>query len=255
MEGKGPAGEVRPVEGLVEEALEGFPDLLQQLAEQGVVGGVVDRQVEGEVFAPRRALLEVHGLHGVEPRFHAGDVVRPGAVRRDRARLDLEPAADLERLHQPVAQGAGVDGQRQMDGVGRQGALEDGAAAAPRLDDAARLELAQHLPHRRASDGERFHQGPLGRQTVSGAQRRFGDEARESTRHRRHAVGGGQGGEARRLLHARRRGRHSGDIGALQFGNWSDVRSSPGAMGASRWTSARDCRFTLEPIQSITIPV
>ncbi|MNL78826.1 hypothetical protein D3C87_2053070 [compost metagenome] len=50
MEREGAAGEIRAIKRMIPEALEGLAHLLQQLPEQGIVGGVIDRQVEGEVF-------------------------------------------------------------------------------------------------------------------------------------------------------------------------------------------------------------
>ncbi len=55
-----------------------------------------------------------------------------------------------------------------MDGRVGNGAQEIGAAALTRLDDAERLEVAQHLTNGGAADGERCHQFPLGRQPVPG---------------------------------------------------------------------------------------
>ena len=60
---KGAAREILAVERVVPEALEGFAHLRQQLPEQRIVGGIVDRQVEGEILGARRAGGEVNALH------------------------------------------------------------------------------------------------------------------------------------------------------------------------------------------------
>ena len=133
------------------------------------MGGVVDGEVEGEVLAAGRALLEVDALHLVELLLDHLEVVGGAAPRGERARLHFEAAAHVERLQQRVAQPAGVEGERHVDGVGGDAAQQIGAAALARLDDAERLQLAHDLAHGRAADGERLHQLALGRKALAGA--------------------------------------------------------------------------------------
>ena len=203
MEREGAAREIGAVERLVPETLEGLAHLLQQLREQRIVGGVVDREMEGEVLAPGRALLVMHALPSRSSlRSMILEVLRGAAQRRQGACLNLEAAADVQRLQQRVAQVRGVDRERHVDGVGRDAAQQIGAAAPPQFDDAERLQLADHLAHGRAADRQRLHQLALGRQAVTGLQPRARDIAGQRAHHAFGAIGRRQRLQReRRLVH------------------------------------------------------
>ena len=229
VEREGAAREIRPVERLGEEALEGLADLLQQLPEQRIVGGVVDRQVEGEVLAARRALLEVDAPPW--RRACASITARSagfGLLRRDRAGLDLEPAPHLQGLQQPVAQRAGVDRQRHVDAcrptaraAGRcrcpcafRRCRAPGTAAAPRAPWSGR-------PPATASDAR-----SVGRRSP-GFSARILDELRQCARDRAGAICGRKGrksGIKRHGIDGKR---------SWSFADWSDIRSSSSGSEAS----------------------
>ena len=166
-------------------SLEGLADLLQQLPEQRIVGGVVDREVEGEILAAGRALVEMHRLHGVEPGLDGGEVGRVGPQAATALASTSRPRRTSSVCSRRSRSALASMRERHVDGVGRDRAQQVGAAALARFHDPPRLELADDLPHRRAADRQRVHQLPLGRQAVAGLEPGARDEGRNLTRHAR----------------------------------------------------------------------
>jgi len=76
VQGKGSRREVGAVEGFRPEGGEGLAHLRQKLPEERVVGGFVDREMEGEVFGTGGPLGEMDTLHLRQSRLHDLEIAR-----------------------------------------------------------------------------------------------------------------------------------------------------------------------------------
>ncbi len=142
---KGARGEIGPVERLGPEALEAFAHLLEQLLEQRIVSGVVNRKVKGKVRLAGRTLSQMNALHLFQPKTHRFDIVLGAAASRRHRRLNLDPTAHFQRHQKRVSQALRLNGNRHMDGRGGNRLQEIIAAALAGIDNAKRLKLSDHL--------------------------------------------------------------------------------------------------------------
>ena len=62
------------------------------------MGGIVDRQVKGQIFRPGSTFFQMHPLHLVELLLDAAQILRRPPPRRNHAGLAFDAAAHLERL-------------------------------------------------------------------------------------------------------------------------------------------------------------
>jgi hypothetical protein len=161
VRGNGRRAEPRPVERRGVDVVKAAVDLLDQLSEQRIAGGVVDRRVEREVGgAPVRAGV-VGGHQHVEPRHDERARRGGGDGAGDAHRLDLERAA--HRKHPRQAVGLDLHRQRQVQRARRHLRHDAGARALVARDDPQAFPAPQRLAHGGPAEAEAPGDGDLRR--------------------------------------------------------------------------------------------